>query len=87
MNNVFKGAIIASAVAGLLATTACGTPTNTTTQSVKCSGINECKGQGACGAKDGSHDCAGKNACKTQGWVKKTEAECKTAGGTNLGPA
>lgn len=41
----------------------------------ECHGVNACKGKGECGGKGNS--CAGKNACKGQGWVTKTEAECK----------
>lgn len=51
---------------------------------VKCTGINECKGQGACGMPDGSHACAGKNECKGKGWVKVSEEDCKAKGGTVL---
>jgi len=51
-------------------------------KSVKCYGINECKGHGACGAPDGSHDCAGKNSCKGKGWVKvESEKACTDKGG------
>jgi hypothetical protein len=54
-------------------------------KTVKCTGINSCKGKGACGAADGSHDCAGKNSCKGKGWVKvKSEKECKDKGGEVL---
>ena len=49
---------------------------------VKCAGINSCKGHGACASADGSHACAGKNECKGKGWVKvKTEKECTDKGG------
>jgi hypothetical protein len=54
-------------------------------KTVKCSGINACKGQGECGAPDGSHACAGENECKGKGWVKvKSEKECTDKGGTVL---
>ena len=34
-------------------------------------------------AEDGMVKCSGANSCKGQGWVsKKSEAECKSAGGT-----
>lgn len=48
---------------------------------IKCYGTNDCKGQGACGAKDGSHDCAGKNECKGKGWSKMEVKVCKDKGG------
>jgi len=53
-----------------------------TAKTVKCSGINECKGHGACASADAKHDCAGKNECKGKGWVKvATEKECTDKGG------
>lgn len=48
-------------------------------QLVKCSGINECKGHGACGGQ--GHDCAGKNECKGQGWVETSAEACAAEGG------
>ena len=51
-------------------------------EEIKCAGINECKGQGACGGAD--HDCAGKNECKGKGWVKVSMAECTAKGGTKV---
>jgi len=45
---------------------------------VKCSGINECKGKGECGAADGSHSCKGKNECKGKGWVNSANAKACT---------
>ena len=48
---------------------------------VHCYGVNTCKGQSDC--KTAHNDCKGQNSCKGQGWVgKKSEAECKAAGGT-----
>ena len=50
------------------------------TETVKCLGINECKGHGSC--KTANNACAGQNGCKGQGWVsKKTAEECTKAGG------
>ena len=49
--------------------------------SVKCAGVNSCKGTSDC--KTAKSDCKGQNSCKGMGWVgKKSEAECKAAGGT-----
>lgn len=45
----------------------------------KCSGINGCKGKGACGGK--GHACAGKNTCKGQGWEKLSKSACEAKGG------
>jgi len=50
---------------------------------VKCMGINACKGQAQCGVS-GSHSCAGLNECKGKGWIKVSEAECKDKGGKVL---
>lgn len=48
--------------------------------SVKCSGVNSCKGTSEC--KTASSECKGHNACKGQGWVnKKSAKECTDAGG------
>lgn len=47
---------------------------------IKCSGINSCKGTGACGTA--THACAGQNSCKGQGWVKASKADCDAKGGT-----
>lgn len=57
-------------------------PEATAGATIKCTGVNECKGKGACGAADGSHSCAGKNECKGKGWIEITGAECTEKGGT-----
>ena len=44
---------------------------------IKCEGVNECKGKGACSSANNS--CAGKNACKGQGYEMKTPEECAAA--------
>jgi len=44
---------------------------------IKCEGVNECKGKGACSSANNS--CAGKNACKGQGHEMMTPEECATA--------
>jgi len=80
------GMVIATAVMSLLATgnfLAGEKAKASEEKTVKCTGVNECKGKGACGAPDGSHDCAGKNACKGKGWVKvESEKACTDKGGT-----
>jgi hypothetical protein len=83
MKQVINGGILATAVAGLfvagivsIASAEDVTPT-TAAASVKCSGVNECKGKGECSAADGSHDCKGKNACKGKGVIMVgTEKDC-----------
>ena len=79
------GLVVAGAVATFVGTNfglAADEPKGETAKTVKCSGINECKGKGACNAADGSHGCAGKNECKGKGWVKvATEKDCTEKGG------
>jgi hypothetical protein len=79
------GFVVAAAVVGMLASghQFAGEGKKESGKSVKCAGINSCKGTGECGAADGSHACAGKNECKGKGWVKvKSEQECTKKGGT-----
>ena len=85
ISDVLKGALVASAAAGLFA---CAAKQGQSTMSpgetgemVKCAGINECGGKGQCGAADGSHDCAGKNTCRGKGWIKVSKDECSSKGG------
>lgn len=80
MNKV-TGFLIASAAAGLVLSGAVGARADEgkTGGEVFCSGINACKGQGACAGA--GHACGGKNGCKGQGIVKVSEKECKEKGG------
>ena len=76
-----KGLLIASAAASLILSgavvaRAAGEKTGDT---VHCSGINACKGQGACAGA--GHSCAGKNTCKGQGLVDTSKDECMKKGG------
>jgi len=49
--------------------------------SVKCQGINSCKGQSKCKTADNA--CAGQNSCKGKGWLPTATAqECTDKGGT-----
>lgn len=52
------------------------------TAKVKCMGVNECKGQGACDTA--THDCAGQNECKGKGWIFIPRAECGDKGGEEV---
>jgi hypothetical protein len=54
----------------------------TATTQVRCGGINECKGKGACGGPNSS--CAGTNECKGKGWILLTAKECADKKGTVL---
>ncbi len=70
-----RGALLASAVAGLLMLA--GTTTIASAgegEEVACYGVNKCKGTGACGGK--GHSCAGENECKGQGYLKMDKETC-----------
>jgi len=75
------GALLASAVAGLLVMA--GTATTAAAadgDKVHCYGVNKCKGTGSCGGK--GHSCAGENSCKGQGYLDMDEDTClKIEGG------
>ena len=82
MKSTLKGALIATAVAGLFAANAtiAADTGKSEAKEVKCAGINSCKGKGECGGA--GHDCGGKNGCKGQGWQKAASAkECTDKGG------
>ena len=50
---------------------------------VKCSGINACKGSSACATATNS--CKGQNSCKGHGWIKASKQECADKGGKEVG--
>lgn len=84
MNQARKltGFALASATAALLLTGVSVTSVANAGQkaaTVKCSGINSCKGKSACGTATTS--CAGQNSCKGKGWIKTTAKVCKAKGG------
>jgi hypothetical protein len=85
--NTVKGALIATAVAALFGCAesnqkAAAAPSGTG-GSVKCLGINSCKGQGECSTAD--HSCGKHTPCKGHGWVTLPSAdECAAKGGTIL---
>ncbi len=85
LNHIKSGVAIASAAAALFAI---GASVSSPAQAaedggVKCAGINSCKGSSDCATA--KSECKGHNSCKGQGWnSKKSEAECKAAGGTVL---
>ncbi|HEX9391156.1 MAG TPA: hypothetical protein VF928_07575 [Usitatibacteraceae bacterium] len=83
MLNLKTGVALAATAAALFAFTAPATvQAADKTDDVKCAGINSCKGSSDC--KTAKNECKGHNACKGQGWVHKTAAECKAAGGSVL---
>ncbi|MDX2504301.1 MAG: hypothetical protein QNL62_07480 [Gammaproteobacteria bacterium] len=88
MNTAIKltGAAVAAAAAALLMTGCNSTYESseaTAEAMVKCSGINACKGTSAC--KTATNACKGQNSCKGHGWIKASEEECTSKGGTVLG--
>lgn len=82
MNQMKTGIAIASAAAALFALGTTATVAQAADMpTVKCAGINSCKGTSEC--KTAKNDCKGHNACKGQGWMSKASAkECTDAGGT-----
>jgi len=85
LNQIKSGVAIASAAAALFAI---GATVTTQVQAaedgtVKCAGINTCKGTSDCSTA--KSQCKGQNSCKGHGWVTKSSAEdCKAAGGRVL---
>ena len=76
-----KGILIAGAAAALILSGAVGARADEKSGGdVYCSGINACKGKGACAGAGNA--CAGQNGCKGKGIVKSSTAECKEKGGT-----
>ena len=51
----------------------------TSTDQVKCSGVNACKGMSECATAASS--CKGHNSCKGQGWMNMTKTDCDAKGG------
>jgi uncharacterized membrane protein len=83
MHMPIKGALIATAVAGLFVAGAARADQHegaVKEATVHCYGVNECKGKGACGTAD--HTCHGQNACKGKGWINLSKEECTKKGGT-----
>lgn len=86
-NSVSKGTLVAASVAALFgcasANQPAAAPSGTTTASVRCLGVNSCKGQGECSTAD--HSCGKHTPCKGQGWLSlPSAAECTAKGGKVL---
>jgi hypothetical protein len=83
LKEITRGIVIAGAAAMLFTTGACGGDEDTNTENqnqvVKCEGVNDCAGKGACAGE--GHDCAGKNGCAGKGYVEITKGECDKQGG------
>lgn len=84
MNTVAKLSVAAAAAA--LFSTMAVTPVSAAeggSATVKCQGINSCKGQSKC--KTAESACAGQNSCKGKGWITVPSAEeCIKQGGKVL---
>jgi hypothetical protein len=85
MHPLGKGVMIATAVATLAlgGELTAMAQDKAKTDPVKCAGLNDCKGKGAC--KSAMNDCKGKNGCKGKGFVETTSSkECADKGGKVL---
>lgn len=86
LKEITKGLMIAGAAAMLFTAGGCGDEddpgTSSQNQIVKCEGVNDCAGKGACAGA--GHDCAGKNSCKGKGYVEITRGECTQQGGKEI---
>ncbi len=79
------GALLASAVAGLLVMAGTANPASAEEgDKVHCYGVNKCKGTGTCGGK--GHSCAGENSCKGQGYLDIDKETCLKIEGGRLTP-
>jgi uncharacterized membrane protein len=54
----------------------------TTEGTVKCSGVNACKGHSACATA--TNACKGQNSCKGKGFMVTTAKECTAQGGKEM---
>ncbi len=72
-------AIAAAAAALLIAGTAVAPVSQAANYTVKCFGLNACKGNGAC--KSLGNACKGNNACKGQGFKMLSKSTCEAKGG------
>lgn len=79
--------LLSAAISGIMLASATGISaqhSGSEETKVKCHGVNDCRGQGAC---EGVHDdgrkytCAGGNECRGKGYIKTTKAECDEKGG------
>ncbi len=79
------GALLASAVAGLLVMAGAATTASAEEgKTVRCYGVNKCKGTGDCGGK--GHSCAGENSCKGEGYLNLDKETCLKIEGGRLTP-
>ena len=82
MNTATRGMLIAAATAALVMSGNLDARASDKEGGdvVRCAGINECKGKGACSGADNA--CKAKNECKGKGWDEVASAEeCTKQGG------
>jgi hypothetical protein len=75
VNRKLSGVALAAAAAVMFTTVSATAGAQEST--VKCEGVNACKGQSACNTATSS--CKGLNACKGKGYLLLTEDDCKQA--------
>ena len=68
---------MAAAAAMLLTSGLVGVTVAADSATVKCSGVNSCKGTSEC--KSSKNSCKGMNSCKGQGWASMSKADCDAA--------
>ncbi len=81
MSIISGAALAAAALTFAVGSTTIITPASAEAK-VMCSGVNACKGQGAC--KTASNACKGQAACKGQGWINASAEDCEKWGGKVL---
>ncbi len=84
-----SGALLASAVAGLMLAGCSGTGAKSASNEAgvkatkvglfQCRGVNACKGKSSC--KTATSQCKGSNSCKGKGWLPNSASNCMAAGG------
>ena len=72
----FTSAVLAAAIAAPVSSAT--TPGAT----VKCGGVNACKGRSDC--KTAENACKGQNVCKGHGFISELAYDCAAAGGVPL---
>ena len=70
---------MAAAAAMLLTSGLVGVTVAADSATVKCTGVNSCKGTSEC--KSAKNSCKGMNSCKGQGFVSMSKADCDAAKG------
>jgi hypothetical protein len=68
---------MAAAAAMLLTSGLVGVTVAADSATVKCTGVNSCKGTSDC--KSSKNSCKGMNSCKGTGWMSMSKADCDAA--------